>query len=123
MWPGKQVLKQRLVYCGREPLQHETFEALHWRWPTRSRRCLFRLLGAPPLLSAQVRGISVLMKNSPKRVLPFPKPTQEPEAATITVQIGADRFAIHWEIKELPPRAQVLPWKQGSKKAPPKNVK
>jgi hypothetical protein len=52
-----------------------------------------------------------LMKNSPKNVLPFPIPPKEPGASTIVIQIGDERFAIHWEIEELPPVPPLLPWK------------
>jgi hypothetical protein len=45
--------------------------------------------------------MSVVM-NRHKKVLPFPKPPQEPAPSTIVVQIGDERFAIHWEIEELP---------------------
>jgi len=56
------------------------------------------------------------MKNSQKKVLPFPTPPEEPAPSTIVVQIGTDRFAIHWEIEELPPAAPPLLWMPGSKK-------
>jgi len=52
--------------------------------------------------------MSVLMKNSHKSVLPFPAAPEEPAASTIVVQIGNDRFAIHWEIEELPPAAPLV---------------
>ena len=67
--------------------------------------------------------MSVLMKNSHKSVLPFPAAPEEPAASTIVVQIGNDRFAIHWEIEELPPAAPLVPWKRGAKKATAKIVK
>jgi hypothetical protein len=38
-----------------------------------------------------------------RKVLQFPKPPEQPQTSTITVQIGGDRFAIHWQIEELPP--------------------
>ena len=62
------------------------------------------------------------MKNSQK-VLQFPKPPEQPGAQTIICQIGDERFAIHYEIEDLPPAAPVQAWKQGSKKATPKMVK
>lgn len=40
-----------------------------------------------------------------RKVLQFPKPPEQPKASTITVQIGSERFAIHWQIEELPPAA------------------
>jgi hypothetical protein len=52
------------------------------------------------------------MKNSQKKVLPFPKPPEEPGAQTIICQIGGERFAIHYEIEDLPPAAPLLQWKQ-----------
>ena len=62
------------------------------------------------------------MKNS-RKVLPFPKPPEEPGAQTIICQIGDERFAIHYEIEDLPPAAPPLPWRQGAKKAIPTIVK
>jgi hypothetical protein len=56
--------------------------------------------------------MSVVMKNSQKKVLPFPKPPEKRENSTIVVQIGSDRFAIHWEIEELPPAAPLVLWKR-----------
>ena len=46
-----------------------------------------------------------------EKVLPFPKPREEPEGSTIIVRIGTDRFAIHYEIEDLPPAAPLLWWK------------
>ena len=57
------------------------------------------------------------MKKSPKKVLPFPKRPEEPAASTITVQIGNERFAIHWQIEDLPPAATPLLWKRADKNA------
>ena len=48
------------------------------------------------------------MKKSEKKVLPFPTPPKEPAATTIICQIGNERFAIHWEIEDLPPAAPLL---------------
>ena len=62
------------------------------------------------------------MKNNQKKVLQFPKPPEEPEAQTIVCQIGNERFAIHYEIEDLPPAAPVLPWKQVTRKVLPKTV-
>jgi hypothetical protein len=67
-------------------------------------------------------GMTVLMKNSQK-VLPFPQPPKVPGAQTIICQIGEERFAIHYEIEDLPPAAPVVPWKLGFKKAIPKLLK
>jgi hypothetical protein len=50
--------------------------------------------------------MSVLMKNPRNKVLPFPAPPQEP--SPILVQIGGDRFAIHFQVEDLPPAAPLL---------------
>ena len=63
------------------------------------------------------------MKNSQKKVLPFPAPSEEPAASTIVIQIGTDRFSIRWEIEELPPVAPLLLWKRGADKTTAKIVK
>ena len=42
-----------------------------------------------------------------KKVIPFPTPPSEPIATTYVVQIGDQRFAIHWKIEDLPPGAPV----------------
>jgi hypothetical protein len=55
--------------------------------------------------------MNVSMTKRPKKVLPFPTPQEEPVASTIIVQIGNDRFAIHWEIEELPPTSPLVAWK------------
>jgi hypothetical protein len=47
--------------------------------------------------------MSVPMKNRKNNLLPFPEPPQEPGTSTIVVQIGSERFAIHFEIEDLPP--------------------
>jgi hypothetical protein len=67
--------------------------------------------------------MSVGMKNSQKKVLSFPKPPEEPGAQTIIWQIGNERFAIHYEIEDLPPMAPLLEWKRRGKTALPKIVK
>lgn len=64
----------------------------------------------------------MVMKNSQK-ILPFPKPPEDPGAQTIIFQIGNERFAIHYEIEDLPPAAPLLQWKQRAKTALPKTVK
>jgi hypothetical protein len=65
----------------------------------------------------------VVMKNSHKKVLPFPTPSEEPAPSTIVVQIGCDRFAIHWEIEELPPVAPLVLLERKSTEATAKIVK
>jgi hypothetical protein len=67
--------------------------------------------------------MSVVMKNRQKKVLPFPKPLEEPAVSTIVVQIGKDRFAIHWEIEELPPAAAMVRLKRPGKQATMQIVK
>jgi hypothetical protein len=67
--------------------------------------------------------MSVVMKDSHKKVLSFPKPPEEPGAQTIICQIGNERFAIHYEIEDLPPAAPLPQWKQRAKTALPKIVK
>jgi hypothetical protein len=66
--------------------------------------------------------MSVVMKNS-RKVLPFPKPPEEPAPSTIVVQIGKDRFAIHWEMEELPLPAPRIPWERRAQEATAKIVK
>jgi hypothetical protein len=68
-------------------------------------------------------GMSVVMKNRPKKVLPFPTPPEEPLASTIIVQIGNDRFAIHWEIEELPPTLPLVVWNDKAQKPTVRIVK
>jgi hypothetical protein len=67
-------------------------------------------------------GMTVLMKNSQK-VLPFPRRLEVFGKQTIICEIGDERFAIHYEIEDLPPAAPVVPWKLGFKKAIPKLLK
>jgi hypothetical protein len=69
------------------------------------------------------RGMSILMNNRQKKVLAFPTPPEEPLASTIVIQIGKDRFAIHWEIENLPPAAPLLLWKRAAQKATVKIVR
>jgi hypothetical protein len=61
--------------------------------------------------------MSVVMKNRQRKVLPFPKPLEEPADSMIVVQIGKDRFAIHWEMEELPPAAPMVLFKRRGKHA------
>ena len=42
------------------------------------------------------------MKNRQNNVLSFPTPPEEPGVSTIIVQIADERFAIHFEIEDLP---------------------
>jgi hypothetical protein len=74
-------------------------------------------------LLAGTRGISVVMKIRKNNVLPFPKPPQEPETTTIVVQIGSERFAIHFEIEDLPSAVPPVLRTQGSKETTLKIVK
>jgi hypothetical protein len=67
--------------------------------------------------------MTVLMKNSQKKVLPFPEPREEPGNSPIVVHIGDERFAIHYEIEDLPPAAPLLPWKRPAKKPKPPMLK
>jgi hypothetical protein len=51
------------------------------------------------------------MKNR-QTVLQFPKPPQspqQPQSSTITFQIGRERYAIHYEIEELPTAPLLMP--------------
>jgi hypothetical protein len=50
------------------------------------------------------------MKKRQRKVLPFPAPEQ-PAPTTIVCQIGNERFAIHFEIEDLPPPASLLVFK------------
>jgi hypothetical protein len=43
-----------------------------------------------------------------KKVLLFPAPREEREITQMIVQIGRQRFAIRWEIEDLPPSATPL---------------
>jgi hypothetical protein len=60
-----------------------------------------------------------LMKNSQKELLQFPAPLEQPENSTITVHVGGDHFALHYQIEDLPPLAPELPSQQIKKRAPP----
>jgi hypothetical protein len=63
------------------------------------------------------------MKNDPKKLLAFPTPPEEPLDSTIVVQMGNQRFAIHWEVEKLPPAAPLLLWKRRARKATAKIVR
>jgi len=67
--------------------------------------------------------MTVCMKDHQKKILPFPKSLAEPDNSRIVVQIGNERFAIHYEIEELPPVPPPLRWKRPGKKAAPKIVR
>ena len=43
------------------------------------------------------------MKNRKGKLLCFPTPIAEPADPTVIVQIGNERFAIHFEFEDLPP--------------------
>jgi hypothetical protein len=55
--------------------------------------------------------------SSPKKILPFPKPVEE-SSSSMMVQIGDERFAIRWDIVDLPPKELVVLPKRATKKAP-----
>jgi hypothetical protein len=57
------------------------------------------------------------MKTSQKELLQFPAPLEQPENSTITVHIGGDHFAIHYQIEDLPPPAPVLRMQKTKKRA------
>jgi hypothetical protein len=67
--------------------------------------------------------MSVLMKNRPRKVLSFTTPPEEPVTSPIIVQIRNDRFAIHWEIEDLPPAPPLVAWTRRTQKATLKIVK
>ncbi len=58
------------------------------------------------------------MNKTEKKVLPFPTPPKEPAPSTIICQIGKERFALHWEIEDLPPVAP-LPFQPLARKGKP----
>ena len=47
-------------------------------------------------------------KKNEKKVLFFPAPPEERVVTSMTMQVGRDRFAIHWEIEDLPPVVEPL---------------
>ena len=63
------------------------------------------------------------MKNNQKKVLPFPKPPEGPANSPIVVQIGGERFAIHYEIEDLPPAPPLPLLKRAAKRDGEKIVK
>jgi len=56
------------------------------------------------------------MKKSEKKVLPFPPPPRAPAPTTILCQIGNERFALTWQIEDLPPAAPLLRLKPPARK-------
>jgi hypothetical protein len=70
--------------------------------------------------------MSVVMKNRQKqvrRVLQFPAPTEEPASSRIVVQIGKERFAIHWEIEEMAPAVPPVLLTRPVKKVKPEIIR
>jgi hypothetical protein len=61
------------------------------------------------------------MDNSYKNVLPFPAPSLKSPRPEMVVQIGDERFAIRWEIEELPTEAPALAQRREPKRAPKKS--
>jgi len=51
-----------------------------------------------------------------KKVLPFPAPAKLPADHIIMCQIGNERFAIHYQIEDLPPVTHPLVLKRPAKK-------
>ena len=47
-------------------------------------------------------------KENQKEVLHFPAPREEHAITSMIFQIGKQRFAIHWQIEDLPPAAAPL---------------
>ena len=56
------------------------------------------------------------MTKIKKKVLSFPRPPEEPVGSIIIFQVGNDRFAIHWEIEQLPPATPLVRLKRLAKK-------
>src|SRR5712691_9474616 len=72
-----------------------------WREPTGGIVVSERQPGTPP---AQRKD----MKKSEKKVLHFHPHPRAPAPTTILCQIGNERFAITWQIEDLPPAAPLL---------------
>ncbi len=67
---------------------------------------------------------SEVMKNRTGKLLCFPRPLPQPSGTTtVTVQIGNDRFAIHFEMEELPPAAPLVVLTPAAKQVPTKAKK
>ena len=75
------------------------------------------------LRSAGTRGMTVLMKTTRNKVLQFPKPPEESKTSPIVVQIGNERFAIHYRMEELPADTATAAVKAPRQKATAKIVK
>ncbi len=58
------------------------------------------------------------MTKTKNKILPF-LPPKEPAFQSIICQIGRERFAIHFEIEDLPPPAPVIPLKPRPRKTKP----
>jgi hypothetical protein len=56
------------------------------------------------------------MKKPKNKILPFPPSKQQPAAQSITCQIGSRRFAIHYEVEDLPPLAPLIHLKSPPRK-------
>lgn len=56
------------------------------------------------------------MTKTKNKILPFPPP-KEPVGQSIICQIGRERFAIHFEVEDLPPPVPVIPLKPRPRKA------
>ena len=59
------------------------------------------------------------MKKKEKKVLAFPAPREEAGASSVIVQIGRERFAIHFEFEDLPPAVPPIPLKRAANKEAP----
>jgi hypothetical protein len=67
--------------------------------------------------------MTVYMKNHQKKVLQFPESPAEPANSKIVVQIGSERFAIHYEVEDLPSvPPPPVPCKRPGKKGPVKLI-
>jgi len=59
------------------------------------------------------------MKKKGRKVLAFPAPREEAGPSPVIVQVGRERFAIHFEIEDLPPAVPPIPLKRASHKETP----
>jgi hypothetical protein len=59
----------------------------------------------------------MFMNETRKKVLLFPSGSERPSRPEIIAQIGNERFAIRWEIEELPAAAPVLALRKEPKSA------
>jgi len=55
------------------------------------------------------------MKKTKNKILSFPPP-KEPAGQTIICQIGRERFAIHFEVEDLPQPTPVIPFRSPPRK-------